>query len=235
MGSSYFKAYSILEQVDVVPVPSPGGYIQSAFNYGTFDGLATVAKAFTTANVVAGDIIYVMVWWDSVSITLNGVADNSGSNTYTLIGSPLVSGSYSCQAAYAVNVAGGSKWTVTATLSATTTRKIIAITEIRRAILDAASSNGPGFLAAGLTINSGAVTTTTTNDYVIAGFLDGGSNSSVWIPGSGFNSRISIAGGGSTNVGLLVDDTIKTTSGSITPSTKSTSATNCLCMTAAFI
>ncbi len=113
----------------VTPTSPTAPALVQAANNASSAGAQTITKAFTTANVTAGNAIMVTFGWDFTgSITATGCSDALG-NSYT-IANVTVSDATSTQAlgmCYATNVAGGTTDLVTVTFSnaATTFRTII--------------------------------------------------------------------------------------------------------------
>ncbi len=103
---------------DPTIIYTPPSYVQSgeAISYDTTNVSVSLAK-----NVTAGDVFAVGVMWENSSTAITGITDTcgtgGGSDTYTILGSPVVGQYNDMQLAYAVIQNSGS-CTITATLGA---------------------------------------------------------------------------------------------------------------------
>ena len=103
---------------DPTIIYTPPSYVQSgeAISYGATSVSVSLAK-----NVTAGDVFAVGVMWENSSTAITGITDtcgtSGGSDTYTILGSPVVGQYNDMQLAYAVVKTSGS-CTITATLGA---------------------------------------------------------------------------------------------------------------------
>jgi hypothetical protein len=162
----------------------PINYIQRGGT--TADLSSTTIPATMPSLQTAGDLNVVIVGWADATTTVSSVSDTEG-NTYAAALPPTVSTGLSQVIYYAKNIAGDSTTPnqVTVTFSQVPLNPDIRILEYRgldiTAPLDVAAVAGaPGF---GSLADSGACTTTTPVELIVAGFTVG---THITDPGTGF-------------------------------------------------
>jgi IPT/TIG domain len=159
-------------------------YIQGA---ATATGSAVTTVPVTMPNVqTAGNLNVVIIGWNDATTTVSAVTDTEG-NTYT-IAAPLVTGTGLSQIIYfAKNIAGeaSNPNEVTVTFSAAAPAPDVRVLEYKG--LDIANPLDTAHGAAGTSnlADSGACTTTTATELVVAGATVA---SSVSAPGTGFTT-----------------------------------------------
>ena len=172
---------------------------------------SSINLSFTSSST-AGNLIIVHLTWDKQSRTVNTVSDAKG-NTYHLIGAETNwSGTtYRSALYYAYNIsAGATPLSITATLSGSVTSLYeMYISEYSNVLTTSDPLDQKKITAgSGTTVNSGAVTTTATNE-LIYGVAIG---ASVTLNGgAGFNIR-------STDQSNIVEDKTGATAGSYSAS-----------------
>ncbi len=143
----------------------------------------TVSVAFNSATKSGNTIVVYVIWDNTGTVSLS----DSGVNTFSKVGSPVIwGGAYSAQVFYASKIAGGAD-TVTATFQNTITNwGVIYVHEY-----SGISSTNPvdvtvSASGSSATLNSGSATTTSANDLI---FGAGVSDYIVTATGSGFTAR----------------------------------------------
>lgn len=210
---------------------STPSFTKSAHGICAFCGVATHTAAF--GALTAGQAIAGFVVWNSNSITLSSVADGCG-NTLTL-GTSANNGSWTIQPVYKTIISGGASCTLTVTLSGTATKVYSAFHEVTNvSAYDTWASAFSGYHAAGsYSVNSGAVTTTAANDYLMLAVIDvncDGSNGPGLFAPSGYTGRVV---DDSQNLSWQSADGTKATAGAVTPSWTVTTSTNAVLATLA--
>lgn len=142
-------------------------FIQSAASSSATTATPNVAFP---ANVTAGNAIIVHVTWQTASGSVTSVTDAQG-NTYTSMGTRVQAVNTS-ELWAAFNVVGGSTNTVTAHISASQAGAVVGVYEVS-GLSGTQDGYSTGSGTASLLANSGNITTTTANDFVI-GFYRGG-------------------------------------------------------------
>jgi hypothetical protein len=162
------------------------------------------------ANPASGNTIICAVDYNSNSITVSTVTDNKG-NTYAKAAGPAVQTGWQSELWYAVNITGGSSFTVSSTFTGNTDQKIMNCHEY----------SGVGSFQQGTTATSTNATavsvgpmSSSTPSELIAGYVSpmGGSLTA----GSGFNSRSTYFGN------LFEDKVVGTGNQSLTASNSTT-------------
>src|SRR5579871_3209537 len=183
---------SATAQITVQPVTGLG-YVQSAtlVDYWITNTNA-ISTAFTTHNVTTGNLIAVSVSWNSTTDTIKSITDTCG-NTYTIVPATLVkNNSFSAEAAYAKNVTGGTKCTVTATFSNKEACKTILIQEVSGADttspLDASIATSTFGLGTD-TIKSGPFVTHTNGVYILGVMTSPDQNGAGISAGTGYTEH----------------------------------------------
>lgn len=174
----------------------PAAPVQKANSNSWFSSSTTAVATFVTQNTAAAALYWAAIFW-SGGVTITGIADTE-SNTWAVIGSPIVDvgSGFSLQLAYAKNVAGGSKPTVTVTFSAATSNRDLAIHEASgcdtTAPLDG-HTDGANTVAGGGTdtISTGVFTTTANGDFLASAMASGAQSGQTVAAGTGYTLQVS--------------------------------------------
>lgn len=165
----------------------PAAHVQHAIGDEWFNSDANITVAPSPAYT-AGDAGVLFIWWDSTTITISTVSD--GVNTWTLIGSPQTGGGWSCQAAYAMNLAAGTP-TITVTFSAATANKQLVLHEASGVATTSAldGSKYAYIQANGVdAITTGVFTTTADGNYIAAAVISPNQNQMINASGTGYTT-----------------------------------------------
>lgn len=170
--------------------------VQKANSSLWFSSSTTAAATFVTQNTVAAALYWLAVFWSDTTRTISSIADTE-SNTWAAIGSPIVDAgnNFSLQLAYAKNVAGGSKPTVTVTFSGATSNRDVAIHEVSGA--DTTSpldghTNGANVTGSGAnSLSTAAFTTTANGDYLAAAMGSPPQSNQTVSAGTGYTLQVS--------------------------------------------
>jgi hypothetical protein len=205
-----------------------------ATNAGITVGGASITTSAFGSSVTTGDSIIVAVDNDcSTGISVSGVTDSTGVNTYTMATSTLcdpVQGQ-ALQIWYAQNVTGGSSFTVTANFTSASSFRRIVAHEVSGLATAASDKHAEVPLQASASPSVGPVTTSKNGEYVFGAIMNtGGANTDTFSAGGGFtepaNSTASAA-----DFEVMAEYQVQSTAGSITaPFTRSNSGDNQMAM-----
>jgi hypothetical protein len=162
-------------------------HIQTAWNYQVTTA-TSISQAFGIAST-SGNLIVVHLDWDGQTRHISGVTDNKGNSYKKINGSTNWNcANYRAELWYAYNITGGAILTVKATLNgAPTTYSQMYISEYSgiATSIDPLDQNSVA-IGTATAINSGAMTTTYTNELVYGASI--GASASI-SKGAGFTSR----------------------------------------------
>jgi type II secretory pathway pseudopilin PulG len=181
-------------QVELAPGNIPK---QLQSNTNTNDATATTIAQSFTANVQGGDLIVVVVSWNSSATTTVTCSDNNG-NTYTnAISTNDATGVRAQAICYAPNVQAGST-TVTATFGASSTFRRLSIHEYRGILATAPVDITKSAVAANTTatdnVSTGNMTTTVAGDLIFGAVTESGTATAVTITaGTNYTQRTLIS------------------------------------------
>lgn len=229
----------VLPAPQVLPIGSIpiGAAAPPAFVKGTVGNCNFCASTSFTAtfgsNVMAGNALLGVAFWDNNTTTFNSATDSCG-NTYTLgTVSATSNNGWVAQPFWKGNAAGGSPCVVTMTFSTTIVRTFGHVYEasgLNASPFQASAANDNMFQALGNTLNSGTVVTTSPNEFIMFVITDGGANGGVMTPGTG-TTRTTDNTGSRSSTGATV---LQVAAGSVTPTWTDSTASNSLAMTVAY-
>jgi chitodextrinase len=200
-SSNNVSGQSATYQVTTTNAPLvPPSFVQSARNQ-TARGSSTSASFSSSTG--SGHTIVAFVIWDNTKAAT--ITDSRG-NSFVAVSAPNTwAGKYSAQVLYATNTTGGAD-TVTATFSQSVSSfGVLYITEY--AGISTTNPVDVTLAASGASsqLNSGTVTTTSTNDLIYGA---GVSDNTVTAAGSGFSAR-------DLSFGNIVEDRVATSAGTV--------------------
>jgi hypothetical protein len=199
-----------------------------------FCGTAVTVATFTTQNVTGANLIAGFVAWSDQVNTVSTITDTVCGNTYTL-GTAGTGNTWSIRPFYAKNVTGAAKCEARVTLSGTANLVEVFIEEASglntSTPFDTSAVGGTGFQGIGNTLNCSNITTANTNEFVQCVIVDTGSNGGVMTQGAGMTSRTP---NNTQNLSATIEDGVRVSSGSFTPTFTDSTASNNIVGTMAF-
>jgi chitodextrinase len=203
-------------------------------NPGTLGNVQSASQDPATGNTVsvtygaaqlAGDLNVVVVGWNDSTSAVTSLTD-SRNNTYLVAAGPTTNAGNATQVIYyAQNIAAGAN-TVTVNFNATVNAPDVRVLEYSGIATSAALDVSAAASGSGVSLSSGAATTSNANDLLVGANYVGGTFAAV---GSGYTARLV-----TTPDGDLVEDRVVSTTASYSASSTQTPATWWVMQMAAF-